>query len=461
MPELELSISSGGREISIDEALVDSDAQRSDSILSQRKSSNLRSGSIFSQRSDSQCLSGEGGGNPGEALQDLVPKQEVSDKELHETVVWSRGWMRFTYGLLYGIYNFGHKVDKSHRDDREKVKVFPWVFRITFSLLFVHVVAMIYTIAIRPLVDQYDEGLEFRAFSLPFVGDVPEAIFLIYAHYFAFDMADSRFIEKLEDACIVCIKCNAVKQSYLRGIGVIHCASACLFVVSAIYLVSILLTIYSGFYLTLQYIWFVPPFLCWFVCPMTIIFHQSMTYIWFVLCRYKVTEWLVANTRAKLANGGEAPDVNLIRDVFHDHFDDVEGLSESWSTMNVARLLLMMSRLASLVIFNDVLYANDRAWYIFTLGFIITYSSVWASVIAAGIANKRFYDNLLYRFFLNRRIHEESELGKLLRRLMLGKDVIGYTISGVFITTERALLIGSTALMVAQALIWLMKYLHM
>ena len=381
-------------------------------------------------------------------VQDEVPEQDVSDEEVQRTLNWSRRCMRICFGAFYGCYHFGHNTSSNNWGDKEPVKVFPWVFRVTLFLMSAYIMVVSY-LTLETIMSHPTKGAILRFVSFFVFGDVPMALFVAYSHYFALNLANSRYLEKLENELVNKIPSNVVKRRFIRYIGIIHCSATGMLAFWIVFSSIMLLVVYPF----RSVFWFLPCLVCYIAVPVSIIYHQSMILIWIGFARYKITESAVNDVREQVIRGIE-PDALRIREALHGHVDDALGTSEAWFTLNLARLLVLLGRLACYVLWKSVLEEASIILKVLVVGEVMIFGFIWLSLIVLGHINWLFYDKMMSHLYLDRRIHENSEIGVFIRRLIVGKDMVGYHLCGRYLTMDLAFFLGTAAVVVVQIAQW-------
>ena len=182
--------------------------------------------------------------------------------------------------------------------------------------------------------------------------------------------------------------------------------------------------------------------------------HQSGEYMWLILTRYAITKELVQDERGKHQRGEEA-DTTSVKKAVHDYISDAEGLSRVWYIANGVRIAWILGKLAT--------YAMWFKWIEHTTllpEMIVAFGSVWLSLIIAGGANFKFYDEMLSPFLMDRELDERSELGSFITRALRVKGSMGFKVLSTYLTQKEVVLMGTVTILIIQSIISLQHYLE-
>ena len=457
------------REHSLDShrvTLVEEGQARSDDIISEENSRSIsrRSRSIFTDEKirETRSRSIFTDEKSRETVGDQVPEQ-VTDADVKATLEWSRGYMRLVFYILYGVHGFRHDktTQSGGEEEGESIQVNPWITRVP---TFVITSASLFAIFMTSRPDKGDIMMWIRYIFLAFVYTISTIVFYVYGGHFGVTLAKSQFVERLEEEVLTNITSKKSQQRYLRYIGIVHCVTIFIVVFFVVFAIPMflesLITLVGSVALAILLTIIQLPF---FALPCGICIHQSGVYIWLVMVRLFCTRQILRDERKKLENG-EVADTALIKNAVYDHINDAEGLSKSWLIMNVARIAFIISKLSFVTVMEEspegrlcLLYDDPKGFAVMFLEAVLSFTTVWLSLVVAGGSNHTFYNVSLCPFMMVREIDEKSELGAFLKKALKGRGVMGHKVMNVYLSRREVILVGTVSIFIVQAFFSLQK----
>ena len=201
---------------------------------------------------------------------------------------------------------------------------------------------------------------------------------------------------------------------------------------------------------------FLPSNLAFHVLPFCINIHQSCLYAWLAITRIAVTRAFITAEREKLQHGEEA-DVALIKRAIYDHINDVEVLNRELKVMNIARIAVVLCKLAATIVAYEEILGSFRGLIFADMA--IPFICAWLSLVVAGGSNHAFYSELLTPFMMDDKVDERSELGSFIMRALRANGIMGHKVMYVYLTQKEVILVGSLTIFLVHSVLSLKKSL--
>ncbi len=450
-------------EISLDvsqRALVDESKLRSDDYSMAERGSSIqqrRTRSSAATRLSQSIFTVEKEG------EDQVPERDVTRSDVEATLLWSGKWMRYVFYILYGVHGFRYDSTLGVGDG---VLVDPRITRFGGII----VVLRVLIVSFFGIKMEFMDGSDANAYSIVqfmfmlVLYALTTAIYYFYGSRCGISLAKSGILRRLEEEVLTNVRSLPSVRWYLRCIGIMHCATLTLGVIFACTLAVIDLVLLARRgdavrvnEILIDVLLLLPSDLGFYVLPFCINFHQSCVYAWLAITRMAVTRDLITAEREKLQHGEEA-DVALIKRAIYDHINDVEVLNRELKVMNIARIAVVLCKLAATIVFyEDVL--GIYAWLVFA-DMAIPFICAWLSLVVAGGSNHAFYSELLTPFMMDDKVDERSELGSFLMRAHRANGIMGHKVMYVYLTQKEVILIGSLTIFLVHSVLSLKKSLE-